>query len=191
MAAQPESGPRQAASRGPRTETALRGMVHMERRDVLKMGALGALAAGGLAVPIGVTAGAKSASLLADRNKPRPYQAAFRRPPVLKPYETVRDAKGLPVLQRYSITAEPFQASIVPGLTTTMWGYNKVFPGPTISVDQNVRVEMRVRNKLPLLPAETTFGQPSDTSTHLHGSASFPQFDGYANDVTKAGFVKT
>jgi FtsP/CotA-like multicopper oxidase with cupredoxin domain len=28
------------------------------------------------------------------------------------------------------------------------------------------------------------------TSTHLHGSASLPQFDGYASDVTHPGFFK-
>ena len=27
--------------------------------------------------------------------------------------------------------------------------------------------------------------------THLHGSASLPQYDGYANDFTVPGYVKT
>ena len=31
---------------------------------------------------------------------------------------------------------------------------------------------------------------PFTTSTHLHGSASLPQHDGYANDVTYPGFYK-
>ncbi|GEO32310.1 spore coat protein A [Cellulomonas aerilata] len=162
----------------------------VDRREVLKLGGLGALAAAGLVVPIGVRAGAGSASTLASAIMPRPYRRDFLRPPVLQPYEVVKDAQGRPVLERYSLTARQFEAGIVGGgLPTTMWGYNGMVPGPTISVHQNVRVEMRVRNDLPAV--DTTFGQPSLTSTHLHGSASLPQFDGYASDVTQTGFYKT
>jgi FtsP/CotA-like multicopper oxidase with cupredoxin domain len=34
------------------------------------------------------------------------------------------------------------------------------------------------------------WGSESKISTHLHGSASLPEFDGYANDVTPVGFYK-
>jgi FtsP/CotA-like multicopper oxidase with cupredoxin domain len=157
----------------------------MERREVLKLGALGAVAAGGLAIPLSGAA-AKSASTLADRNMPRPYAAKFRRPPVLKPYGYTDDDTGRTAL--YSVTAKQADASIVPGLTTKVWAYNGTFPGPTISVDQNVHVRLRVRNKLPT--THPVFGHPFYTSTHLHGSASLPQFDGYASDITRVGEVK-
>ncbi len=53
---------------------------------------------------------------------------------------------------------------------------------------QGERVKLRVRNHLPELHPQ--FGHPFNTSTHLHGSASLPQFDGYANDVTHPGDYK-
>ena len=31
------------------------------------------------------------------------------------------------------------------------------------------------------------YGKPVNISTHLHGSASLPQYDGYASDITRAG----
>ena len=47
---------------------------------------------------------------------------------------------------------------------------------------------LKVRNQLPAVHPQ--FGHPFDTSTHLHGSASLPQYDGYASDVTPSGYVK-
>ena len=35
------------------------------------------------------------------------------------------------------------------------------------------------------------FVAPLNLSTHLHGSASLPQYDGYASDLTMPGQVKT
>jgi FtsP/CotA-like multicopper oxidase with cupredoxin domain len=63
-----------------------------------------------------------------------------------------------------------------------------MFPGPTIQVDQHVQVRLRVRNKLPA--THPLFGHPFHLSTHLHGSASLPQYDGYASDLTRVGEVK-
>ena len=61
-------------------------------------------------------------------------------------------------------------------------------PGPLIKVDQNTRVRMRVTNALPAM--HPTFGYAVATSVHLHGSASLPQYDGYADDVTMPGQSK-
>ena len=42
------------------------------------------------------------------------------------------------------------------------------------------------------LPAKhPQWGYEAWTSCHLHGSASKPQFDGYASDITRAGQTKT
>lgn len=158
----------------------------MERRDFFKLGGLGALAVSGLAVPLGGTVQAKSASQLADRNVPRPYRAAFLRAKVLQPTSTTRDSEG--VTAHYEVTARQSSAAIVPGLTTTVFGYNGMFPGPTISVEKGVRSTLRVRNGLPAV--NPLSGKPFDLSTHLHGSASLPQFDGYANDLTAVGQYK-
>ena len=158
----------------------------MERRDFLKLSGLSGLAVAGLAVPLrGVSA--KSASALADRDFPRRYVAPFVRPKVLRPYARVWDDRG--EIHRYSVTERAATAQILSRLSTPVHAYNGLLPGPTINVDQGVRVELRVRNALPA--TNPLSGASFATSTHLHGSASLPQYDGYANDLTAPGQYKT
>ena len=73
-------------------------------------------------------------------------------------------------------------------MLTPVLGYNGVVPAQRIDVEQGTRIEMIMRNKLP--QAHPTFGTPMDISTHLHGSASLPQYDGYASDITAPGQKK-
>ena len=47
---------------------------------------------------------------------------------------------------------------------------------------------MRQINNLP--PVHPTLGYTPWTSVHLHGSASLPQYDGYASDITNPGQYK-
>jgi spore coat protein A len=163
--------------------------VSITRRGMLKAGALGALGAAGIAVPLGRSVETKSASALKDNQLPKPYQAAFRRPPVLAPDSTGIDGYGRPVAY-YTVTQKLGYANILPGgQRTPILGYNGIFPGPTISVDQGTGVELKIRNRLPA--THPTFGTPLNTSTHLHGSASKPQYDGYASDVTFPQHMKT
>src|SRR3954447_1282926 len=158
----------------------------MRRRDLLKLGAVGVVGTAGMAVPLTQRAHAKTASALAAKNFPPLFQNAFRRPTVLQPYGWEEDDMGRTNL--YSITARQATANLVPGLKTPVWAYNGLVPGPTISVDHDVRVKMRVRNALPA--THPLFGHPFYTSTHLHGSASLPQYDGYASDLTRPGELK-
>ena len=148
-------------------------------------GGLGILGVGGLAVPLGGGLQAKSASRLASRNMPTPYAASFVRPPVL-PYTAMSDANG--PYRLYTVTEQRSVARIVNGLDTPVYGYNGSVPGPTIRVPQGTRVKLRVRNQLPAV--HPAFGHAFNTSTHLHGSASLPQYDGYADDVTHPGDFK-
>ncbi|WP_241978757.1 multicopper oxidase family protein [Cryobacterium sp. Hh7] len=161
------------------------------RREVLQLGAFGAL---GLANMEGndndvPTVPLPTQSQLAPANMPVPYAGVFRRPPVLAPYQTGFD-EGDPdrPFARYALTQKLGQAQFVPGLSTTIAGYNGIFPGPTIRARQGTRCEVRIRNALPAkgLLHPSAFR----TVTHLHGSASLPQYDGYANDVTAPGDVK-
>ena len=76
----------------------------------------------------------------------------------------------------------------MPGLSTPVYAYDGKVPGPVVRVRQGERVKLRVRNHLPALHPQ--FGHPFNTSTHLHGSASLAQFDGYADDVTPPGDYK-
>ncbi|AEV88256.1 Putative multicopper oxidase [Actinoplanes sp. SE50/110] len=161
------------------------GRGNLSRRDVLK-GAL-ALGGGGLIV---MTAGGEvvaASSQLAAKNMPTPFTNMFRRPPVLMPAEEGVDDMG--PYQKYRLTQKLGRASIVPGLTTTIAGYNGIFPGPTMRVRQGTRTEVRICNALS--DVNKLNGRPFSTVTHMHGSASLPQYDGYANDQTKPGQVKT
>ena len=169
------------------------------RRDVLKLGVFGgavaiagvqqgaARAASGSGSGSSSGSGSGTASQLAAAKMPIPYKAVFRRPPELLPYATGIDPDGQP-FAKYSVSQRLGKAEIAPGLSTTIAGYNGTFPGPTIQVPQGTRTELRISNRLPatgLLYPETF-----NTVTHLHGSASLPQYDGYANDRTAPGKVK-
>ncbi|TSE17387.1 multicopper oxidase family protein [Arthrobacter sp. KBS0703] len=162
------------------------------RRAVLRLGLAGTAALTGVAVSVGGAAPASSlitGSLLAPKNTPIPFQALFRRPPELVPFQTGFDGgdRKRP-FARYALTQKLGQARFLPGLSTTVAGYNGIFPGPTIRARQGARIEVRIRNAFPPLGIL----QPGafSTSTHLHGSASLPQYDGYANDITVPGNVK-
>ncbi|MFE4541601.1 multicopper oxidase family protein [Arthrobacter sp. NPDC056727] len=160
------------------------------RREVLKLGVVGAAMTGVLAGGAEPTATEPiTQSQLAPQNRPVPFRAVFRRPPELVPFQKGFDG-GDPKrpFERYALTQKLGQARMLPGLTTTLAGYNGIFPGPTIRARQGTRIEVRIRNAFPS-QGLVQQGTPS-TSTHLHGSASLPQYDGYANDITVPGFFK-
>ena len=157
----------------------------LTRRDALKLAGLGGIAVAGLTVPLG-SVSAKRASGLAAANFPVPYRAAFHRPPVLQPYESGEDDEGR--FAAYRVVAQAASAQILPGLTTPVFGYNGLVPGPTIRVEQGTRVRLDMYNGLPAVHPE--FGYPFRISTHLHGSASLPQYDGFADDMTEPGYCK-
>ena len=159
----------------------------VSRRNVLLLGGLGVVGAGALSLPRAEVE-AKSASRLSSAEMPKPFQSAFVKPPVLAPDKTEVDpADGQPV-NYYTVTEKAAMASILPRLQTPILGYNGIFPGPTISLDQGTKAVVRVRNQLPA--THPNDGHVLATSTHLHGSASLPQYDGYASDVTHPGFFK-
>ncbi|MGY1642721.1 multicopper oxidase domain-containing protein [Geodermatophilus sp. SYSU D00703] len=96
----------------------------------------------------------------------------------------------------YRITQTNVAVQLIPGTWTKMWGYNRSVPGPTIrsylqpdpdnpGKKISRRTVMQVLNELP--KRHPTLGYVPWTSTHLHGSPSKPQFDGYAGDLTNPG----
>jgi len=162
--------------------------MEISRRSAFQLGGLGALTLGGLALPWGGTVLAKSASTLDPSLLPRPYRQGFRVPPVLAPVQSGTDDDG--PWASYVISMGATTSSILPsGVLTAGFGYGGSVPGPTIHVERGTRVIAKVRNRLP--QTHPVFGHVLQTSTHLHGNASLPQYDGYANDLTQPGHAKT
>lgn len=154
-------------------------MARMRRRDMLKLGVLGAAA---VALPLEGVARAKSVSRLASANLPKPFSVQLVEPPVATP------VKQTATTDYYEITMRPGTAQIVPGLQTQVWGYNGLPLGPTIRATRGRDAVVRQINGLPA--KHPTLGYEGWTSVHLHGSASLPQYDGYASDITRPGEYK-
>src|SRR4051794_16965698 len=149
----------------------------LTRRDVLKLSAVAATA---LAVPLTVSLSAKQASELPANRLPKVFARPFATPKVV-------DLTGGGSQTLYQ---QMFNAHILDGgLTTRMFGYSTsadpntaTFPGPTILTSQGKSVDITQVNNLP--GVHPFLGYEPSTSTHLHGHPSFPEFDGYANDLS-------
>jgi FtsP/CotA-like multicopper oxidase with cupredoxin domain len=175
----------------------------LHRRDVIK---LGAVAGAAVTLPLARTGLSKSASRLATSKMPARFTLPFQRPAELVPVGNGlfrSNADGvLRSYPRYEIGQQFTVASILPGFKTPVFGYNGLVPGPTIRVQRGRPVIVNQTNvlqqpppapyqSLPMPSAYTTDPWQRSTSTHLHGSASMPQYDGYASDVTFPGQVKS
>ena len=147
----------------------------LDRRELLKVGLFGSAA---LALPAERLARTQVAlsNRIAESALPQPFTIPFKTPPVLVP-----DFQSLHH-DYYTITQRQAQAEILPGKLTDIWGYNGITPGPTIVNTQGRQAVVQHVNDLPLV--HPTLRYNVWTSTHLHGSCSLPQFDGYASDIT-------
>jgi spore coat protein A, manganese oxidase len=148
----------------------------MSRRDLLKVSVLGTAA---LALPLEKVVQGKSASRISSKKLPKPFSVPLTMPPVLNPKRADATTDYYELIQRQVNT------QILPGVNTTLWGYNGLVPGPTIKVQQGRKTVVRQINGLP--SRHPTLRYTPHTSTHLHGSASSPEYDGYANDVSYPG----
>lgn len=156
--------------------------MELTRKDMLKMGLLGSAA---LMLPLERQASAslKIRDRIPEKRLPKPFRVPFSTPPVLRP---VRRSQGT---DYYKMTMKASRAQVLPGEfgKTTVYGYNGVVPGPTFKIRQGRPTVVRHINRLPRVGE---FGYPQWTSVHLHGSASLPQYDGYASDITRPGQYK-
>lgn len=153
--------------------------MELTRRDLMKLGVLGG---GAMLLPIERTVRASAQNRMAESALPAPFVAPFGVPPTLAP--TYSDAST----DHYAITMRESVLEILPGYRTRVWGYEGMFPGPTIDVPRGRATVVRQVNQLPA--AHPTLGYRPDSSVHLHGSASLPPFDGYASDVSQPGQYK-
>ena len=151
------------------------------RREAFKVGLFGSAA---LALPLQRAASAQSVldNRMPSSLLPKPFTLPFKIPPVATPV-SVHDGEDC-----YRIFIKEAKAEILPGYQTPIWGYNGSFPGPTIQVEPGPQDVVRHINNLP--PKHPVLKYTPWTSVHLHGSASLPQYDGYASDITLPGQYK-
>jgi len=140
----------------------------LSRRTLLAtLGGAGAAAAVGVPLLSGLRGASSTGALLASRLPlPRPFTLPFRVPPVLAPVR--RDATG----DHYEVVQRAGWAQILPGVRTPIWGYQGIFPGPTIVSTAGRRTVVRHRNELPV-----------PVVVHLHGGHTPAGHDGYPTDL--------
>jgi spore coat protein A len=80
----------------------------------------------------------------------------------------------------YEITQQKSETEIIPGLSTQVWGYNGMFPGPTIKSRRGRTVIVKHINQLEI-----------PTVVHLHGGVTPPDSDGFATDMMMPQESKT
>jgi spore coat protein A, manganese oxidase len=104
-------------------------------------------------------------------------------PPLLKPKNRTRD------FTYYEVKMEEAKLSLHSELPkTSIWGFEGMYPGPTIEVESWEKVYVKWRNNLPekhFLPLDhTVHGAEKEkpdvrTVVHLHGGRTEPASDGY------------
>jgi spore coat protein A, manganese oxidase len=141
--------------------------VKISRGEFLRLGI-----AGGVTLAFGASACSGSGegstgTLLPSKAKvPEPFRVPLPVPPVLEP---VRTDAGT---DYYEMTQKTGRVEILPGLQTEVWGYDGIFPGPTVESRSGRKIIVRQRNDLPV-----------PVSTHLHGGRTPPESDGYPTDL--------
>ncbi|MBU6317107.1 MAG: multicopper oxidase domain-containing protein, partial [Acidobacteria bacterium] len=126
--------------------------------------------------------GANTPNRMAESRLPAPFTTPFVRPPDAVP------VRSTATCDYYRMEMRAVQADIIPGFKTTVFGYNGSVPGPTINAWAGRQTVVRHINSLP--DVHPTLGYVPWTAVHLHGSASLPQYDGYASDITYPGEYK-
>ena len=104
--------------------------------------------------------------------------AAFSAPLPILP--TLAPTSSDQTTDYYDITMQVGQKEIIPGQLTTIWGYNGIYPGPTIVAQRGRTVVVRQVNNL-----------PESMSVHLHGGHTPPASDGLPTDLVGPGAMKT
>src|SRR3712207_5894228 len=138
----------------------------VSRRRFLK---LGAMAGAGLALPLGtllIPLSRLAASSSIRSPNVEPFKVPLSIPPTLKPVRTGTDADYYEMAQRAG------RQEILPGLKTEVWGYDGIYPGPTVEARSGRDVVIRQWNELPV-----------PVATHLHGGKTPPESDGYPTDL--------
>src|SRR5215813_5418369 len=98
------------------------------------------------------------------------FTVPLRIPPELRPVR--RDE----ATDYYEIAQKEAFVEILQGQRTRIWGYEGMFPGPTIRALRGRKVVVRHSNQL-----------KTHTAVHLHGGVTAAQFDGFPTDTIMPG----
>ena len=99
-----------------------------------------------------------------------PFRRDLPRIPTLRP---VRRTRSRDV---YEITMREATAEVLPGFQTPIYGYNGIYPGPTIRARTGREAVVRQHNALPF-----------EANVHLHGGHVPAAHDGHPMDLIPAG----
>lgn len=138
----------------------------LSRRDLLRMAGVGVIALPLVACSGGGGPDVTGSQLTSTAKLPVPFRVPLPIPPVLQPVSTDGG------VDRYQITQKAVSAEILPGLRTEVWGYNGIFPGPTIESRSGRQIVVNHTNQLPV-----------PTVVHLHGGRTPHDQDGYPTDL--------
>lgn len=125
----------------------------------------------------------------------RKFVDALPIPPILRPKGVVRGATYYRVTMRE--VAQQLHSDLPP---TLVWGYEGLYPGPTIVVKRRERVAIKWMNALPqrhLLPVDMTVhgahapNPEVRTVVHVHGAHVAPESDGHPEAWFTNGFAET
>ena len=112
-----------------------------------------------------------SAALRSQARSPfEPFQRDLPRAPELLPVNSSRTQDN------YEIAIREGMAEILPGFQTPIYGYEGIYPGPTIRARKGREIVVRQRNTLPF-----------ESNVHLHGGYVPAESDGHPMDVIAAG----
>jgi spore coat protein A, manganese oxidase len=112
-----------------------------------------------------------SAAVRAQGRSPfAPFRRDLPRIPTLLPERRTRTQDV------YELTIRDGMAEVLPGFETPIYGYDGVYPGPTIRARRGREVVIRQRNALSF-----------ESNVHLHGGSVPPGHDGHPMDVIPAG----
>jgi spore coat protein A, manganese oxidase len=143
------------------------------RRDVLRNGfaSLALLCTVGSPVSLKRRGTVTSAAIRAQARSPfEPFRRDLPRIPELAP---IRRTGTQDV---YDLAIQQGLAEVLPGFQTPIYGYDGVYPGPTIRARKGREVVIRQRNLLPF-----------DSNVHLHGGYVPAPHDGHPLDVIPPG----
>jgi spore coat protein A len=143
------------------------------RRDFMRnsMGSFALLCTMGAPGTLGGKKVVTSAARRAQASSPfAPFQRDLPIMPLLSP---VRSEPGVDV---YDVDIREGLADILPGFQTPIYGYDGIYPGPTIRARKGRAAIVRQSNRLSF-----------DSNVHLHGGYVPAAHDGHPMDVIKPG----